>query len=159
MPTVVSADLINDPDTLAMVAASAAGSFRISFAGPIAAVRVGRVDGRLIANPTRLQMAESDMEAHRFRFPDAVMMVEGEADLVSGRHARSDFLRHAALQPLIDMQLKLQELVGKPSASSRSPRRTRTRGEGDGWRAAAHRGEQNPAKQSATPPSIRSRPK
>jgi polyribonucleotide nucleotidyltransferase len=63
MPTVVSADLINDPDTLAMVAASAAVVVSdIPFAGPIAAVRVGRVDGRLIANPTRQQMAESDME-------------------------------------------------------------------------------------------------
>ncbi|HXV19410.1 MAG TPA: polyribonucleotide nucleotidyltransferase [Desulfuromonadales bacterium] len=116
MPTVVSADLINDPDTLAMVAASAAVVVSdIPFAGPIAAVRVGRVDGRLIANPTRLQMAESDMEIVVSGSRDAVMMVEGEADLVSEDDMlEAIFFGHNALQPLIDMQLKLQELVGKP---------------------------------------------
>jgi polyribonucleotide nucleotidyltransferase len=116
MPTVVSADLINDPDTLAMVAASAAVVVSdIPFAGPIAAVRVGRVDGRLIANPTRLQMAESDMDIVVSGSRDAVMMVEGEADLVSEDDMlEAIFFGHAALQPLIDMQLKLQELVGKP---------------------------------------------
>jgi polyribonucleotide nucleotidyltransferase len=116
MPTVVSADLINDPDTLAMVAASAAVVVSdIPFAGPIAAVRVGRVDGRLIANPTRQQMTESDMEIVVSGSRDAVMMVEGEADLVSEDDMlEAIFFGHNALQPLIDMQLKLQELVGKP---------------------------------------------
>jgi polyribonucleotide nucleotidyltransferase len=116
MPTVISADLINDPDTLAMVAASAAVVVSdIPFAGPIAAVRVGRVAGQLIANPTRLQMAESDMDIVVSGSRDAVMMVEGEADLVSEDDMlEAIFFGHAALQPLIDMQLKLQELVGKP---------------------------------------------
>jgi polyribonucleotide nucleotidyltransferase len=116
MPTVISADLINDPDTLAMVAASAAVVVSdIPFAGPIAAVRVGRVGGQLIANPTRLQMAESDMDIVVSGSRDAVMMVEGEADLVSEDDMlEAIFFGHAALQPLIDMQLKLQELVGKP---------------------------------------------
>jgi polyribonucleotide nucleotidyltransferase len=116
MPTVVSADLINDPDTLAMVAASAAVVVSdIPFAGPIAAVRVGRVGGQLIANPTRLQMAESDMDIVVSGSRDAVMMVEGEADLVSEDDMlEAIFFGHNALQPLIDMQLKLQELVGKP---------------------------------------------
>jgi polyribonucleotide nucleotidyltransferase len=116
MPTVISADLINDPDTLAMVAASAAVVVSdIPFAGPIAAVRVGRVGGQLIANPTRLQMAESDMDIVVSGSRDAVMMVEGEADLVSEDDMlEAIFFGHNALQPLIDMQLKLQELVGKP---------------------------------------------
>jgi len=116
MPTVISADLINDPDTLAMVAASAAVVVSdIPFAGPIAAVRVGRVNGRLIANPTRLQMAESDMEIVVSGSRDAVMMVEGEADLVSEDDMlEAIFFGHNALQPLIDMQLKLQELAGRP---------------------------------------------
>jgi len=53
MPTVISADMHNDPDTLAMVAASACVAISdIPFAGPIAAVRVGRIDGKLVANPT-----------------------------------------------------------------------------------------------------------
>jgi polyribonucleotide nucleotidyltransferase len=116
MPTVISADLINDPDTLAMVAASAAVVVSdIPFAGPIAAVRVGRVGGQLIANPTRLQMAESDMDIVVSGSRDAVMMVEGEADLVSEDDMlEAIFFGHNALQPLIDMQLKLQELAGKP---------------------------------------------
>jgi polyribonucleotide nucleotidyltransferase len=116
MPTVISADLVNDPDTLAMVAASAAVVVSdIPFAGPIAAVRVGRVGGNLIANPTLQQMSESDLEIVVSGSRDAVMMVEGEADLISeDEMLEAIFFGHQALQPLIDMQLKLQELVGKP---------------------------------------------
>ena len=114
MPTVISADLVNDPDTLAMVAASAAVVVSdIPFAGPIAAVRVGRVDGQLIANPTLEQIAQSDLEIVVSGSRDAVMMVEGEADLISeDEMLEAIFFGHNALQPLIDMQLKLQELVG-----------------------------------------------
>lgn len=116
MPTVISADLVNDPDTLAMVAASAAVTISdIPFHGPIAAVRVGRVDGQLIANPTLQQMAESDMEIVVSGSRDAVMMVEGEADLVSEDDMlEAIFFGHKSLQPLIDLQLKLQELAGNP---------------------------------------------
>jgi polyribonucleotide nucleotidyltransferase len=119
MPTVISADLINDPDTLAMVAASASVVISdIPFAGPIAAVRVGRVGGQLIANPTRLQMTESDLEIIVSGSREAVMMVEGEADLVSeDEMLEAIFFGHASLQPLIDMQLKLQELAGLPKRS------------------------------------------
>ena len=116
MPTAISADLINDPDTLAMVAASAAVVVSdIPFAGPIAAVRVARVNGELIANPTLQQMAESDIEIVVSGSRDAVMMVEGEADLVSEDDMlEAIFFGHRSLQPLIDLQLKLQELAGKP---------------------------------------------
>jgi polyribonucleotide nucleotidyltransferase len=123
MPTVISADLVNDPDTLAMVAASAAVTVSdIPFAGPIAAVRVGRVEGQLIANPTLLQMAESDIEIIVSGSRDAVMMVEGEANLVSeDEMLEAIFFGHQALQPLIDLQLKLQELVGKSKREFRAP--------------------------------------
>jgi len=116
MPTVISADLVNDPDTLAMVAASASVVVSdIPFEGPIAAVRVGRVKGQLIANPTREQMAESDMEIVVSGSRDAVMMVEGEADLVSEDDMlEAIFFGHQSLQPLIDLQLQLQKLVGNP---------------------------------------------
>ncbi len=109
MPTVISADLVNDPDTLAMVAASAAVVVSdIPFAGPIAAVRVGRVDGQLIANPTLEQMAESDLEIVVSGSREAVMMVEGEADFLSeDEMLEAIFFGHQALQPLIDVQLKL----------------------------------------------------
>ncbi len=70
MPTVISADLINDPDTLAMVAASALVEISdIPFAGPIAAVRVGRVDGKFIANPTLAADGRERSRNHRLRLP------------------------------------------------------------------------------------------
>ncbi|MDZ4184635.1 MAG: polyribonucleotide nucleotidyltransferase [Desulfuromonadales bacterium] len=114
MPTVISADLINDPDTLAMVAASASVVISdIPFAGPIAAVRVGRVAGVLIANPTREQMAASDLDIIVSGSKEAVMMVEGEADLISEDDMlEAIFFGHNALQPLIELQSKLQALVG-----------------------------------------------
>ncbi|HKI51279.1 MAG TPA: polyribonucleotide nucleotidyltransferase [Geothermobacteraceae bacterium] len=115
MPTVISADLVNDPDTLAMVAASASVVVSdIPFEGPIAAVRVGRVDGQLIANPTLKQMEESDIEIVVSGSRDAVMMVEGEANLISeDEMLEAIFFGHESLQPLIDMQLELAKLVGR----------------------------------------------
>jgi polyribonucleotide nucleotidyltransferase len=114
MPTVISADMVNDPDTLAMVAASACVEVSdIPFSGPIAAVRVGRVDGRFIANPTLEQIKQSDLEIVVAGSRDAVMMVEGEADfLAEADMLDAIFFGHESLQPLIDMQIKLAEMVG-----------------------------------------------
>ena len=115
MPTVISADLINDPDTLAMVAASAAVEVSdIPFAGPIAAVRVGRVDGEFVANPTLEQMKVSDVELIVAGSRDAVMMVEGESKFLSEQEILDAiFFGHNALQPLIDLQQELAKLVGQ----------------------------------------------
>ncbi len=115
MPTVISADLINDPDTLAMVAASAAVEVSdIPFNGPIAAVRVGRVDGKLVANPTLQQMESSDLDITVAGSSDAVMMVEGEGELLSeDEMLEAIFFGHESLQPLIDLQIKLRDLVGQ----------------------------------------------
>jgi polyribonucleotide nucleotidyltransferase len=114
MPTVISADMINDPDTLSMVAASAAVAVSdIPFDGPIAAVRVGRVDGQLIANPTLEQIEASDVEIVVSGSKDAVMMVEGEADfLTEAEMLDAIFFGHQALQPLIEAQQELARLVG-----------------------------------------------
>ena len=114
MPTVISADLVNDPDTLSMVAASAAVAISdIPFEGPIAAVRVGRVDGNLVANPTLQQMETTDMDIIVSGSRDAVMMVEGEANLVSeDEMLDAIFFGHQSLQPLIDLQVELAKAVG-----------------------------------------------
>jgi polyribonucleotide nucleotidyltransferase len=114
MPTVISVDMVNDPDTLSMVAASAAVAISdIPFNGPIAAVRVGRVNGNLIANPTLQQMLESDVEIVVSGSKDAVMMVEGESDFLSETEMLDAiFFGHEALQPLIDAQSELARLVG-----------------------------------------------
>ena len=115
MPTVISADRVNDPDTLAIVAASAAVEVSdIPFNGPIAAVRVGRVGGQFVANPTLEQMAQSDLDIVVAGSRDAVIMVEGEAEFLSeGDMLEAVFFGHNAMQPLIDLQVKLGELVGK----------------------------------------------
>ncbi len=115
MPTVISADLVNDPDTLAMVAASAAVAVSdVPFEGPIAAVRVGRVDGRFVANPTNEQCQQSDVEIIISGSKDAVMMVEGESAFLSETEMLDAiFFGHEALQPLIAAQEELANLVGK----------------------------------------------
>jgi polyribonucleotide nucleotidyltransferase len=114
MPTVISADMVNDPDTLAMVAASTAVAISdIPFDGPIAAVRVGRVDGKLIANPTIEQQGESDINIIVSGSKDAVMMVEGESDFFSeAEMLDAIFFGHESLQPLIEAQIELAKLVG-----------------------------------------------
>lgn len=114
MPTVISADCINDPDTLAILAASASVVVsNIPFAGPIAAVRVGRVEGEFIANPTIEQIKLSDIEIVVAGSREAIMMVEGEANLVSeDEMLEAIFFGHRSIQPLIEMQEKLQGLVG-----------------------------------------------
>lgn len=114
IPQVVSADCVNDPDTLAILAASAAVTISdIPFCGPIAGVRVGRVEGAFIANPTLEQQELSDIDIIVAGSAHAVMMVEGEADLISEDDMlEAVFFGHNALQPLIEMQTKLAELVG-----------------------------------------------
>jgi polyribonucleotide nucleotidyltransferase len=114
MPTCISADLVNDPDTLAMLAASASVAISdIPFEGPIAAVRVGRVDGTLVANPTLQQMETSDLDIIVSGSRDAVMMVEGEANLISeDEMLDAIFFGHKSMQPLIDMQEQLAKAVG-----------------------------------------------
>lgn len=114
IPQVVSADCVNDPDTLAILAASAAVTISdIPFCGPISGVRVGRVEGAFIANPTLEQQEQSDIDIIVAGSKDAVMMVEGEADLISeDEMLEAIFFGHNAIQPLIEMQTKLAELVG-----------------------------------------------
>jgi polyribonucleotide nucleotidyltransferase len=123
MPTVISADKINDPDTLAIVAASAAVEVSdIPFNGPIAGVRVGRVNGTLVANPTLQQMAESDLDIVVAGSRDAVIMVEGEAEyFTEAEMLDAIFFGHTSLQPLIDAQVQLRELVGKAKREFVSP--------------------------------------
>jgi polyribonucleotide nucleotidyltransferase len=114
--TVLSMDQENDPDVLAMVGASAALTISdVHFAGPIAGVRVGRVDGQLIANPTLSQTQLSDINLIVAGSKTGVVMVEGgarnvpEADMLE-----AIFFGHQALQPLIAIQEELRAALGKP---------------------------------------------
>lgn len=123
MATVVSADQDNDPGILAMIGASAALEVSdIPFLGPIAGVKVGRVEGKFICNPTAQQLAVSDLEVVVAASRDAVIMVEGgaaeisEADLLE-----AIFFGHASVQPIIDAQIELRKLAGVPKREIAPP--------------------------------------
>ncbi len=113
--TVLSMDKENEPDTLALIGASAAlGLSDIPFAGPIAGVRVGRINGEFVANPTVEQLTESDIELVVAGSRTGVIMVEGGAAMVSEEEMLDAiFFGHKAMQPLIDIQEALQAAMGK----------------------------------------------
>ena len=112
--TVVSADKDNDPGILSMLGASAALMVSdIPFQGPIAGVKVGRVDGRLICNPTAEELEKSDMEIVVAASRDAIIMVEGEAKFVSEADMLDAiFFAKEAMLPLIEAQEELQKKAG-----------------------------------------------
>ncbi len=112
--TVLSVDNENDPDILAVTGASAALEISdIPFAGPIACVRVGRIDGEFRVNPTREELERSDINLIVAGSLDAVVMVEGGGRLVREEDMlEAIFFGHNALRPIIDLQVKLKEAVG-----------------------------------------------
>ena len=112
--TVLSADQENDPDVLAVVGASAALTVsNIPFLGPIGCVRIGRLDGRFVVNPTYAQLEQSDMDMVLAGTEPAVVMVEG-----GSREATEEVLLeallfgHRALQSIIQMQRDLARQMG-----------------------------------------------
>jgi polyribonucleotide nucleotidyltransferase len=113
--TVLSMDQENDPDVLAVVGASAALTLSdIHFDGPIACVRVGRVDGQFIANPTLSQTLAADINLIVAGSKTGVVMVEGGSDIVSESEILDAiFFGHQAMQPIIDLQVQLRETLGK----------------------------------------------
>ena len=123
IPAVISMDRLNDPDTLSLVAASAAVTVSdIPFAGPIAAVRVGRINGQFLANPTIAQIGDSDIDIVVAGSKDAILMVEGEARFASEKDMlEAVFFGHQAMQPLIDLQIELAAAVGRPKREFAGP--------------------------------------
>ncbi len=123
--TVLSMDRENDPDMLAMVGASAALCISdIHFAGPIAGVRVARVDGQLIANPTLSQAAEADINLIVAGSKTGVVMVEGGARMASEADMlEAIFFGHEAMQPLIAIQDQLVAELGKAKRPFEAPAR------------------------------------
>jgi len=113
--SVLSFDKENDPDPLGIVGASAAITISdIPFGGPVGSVRVGRIDGKLMAFPTLEEQEESDINLIVAGTKEAVVMVEGDGKFVSEEEMLDAiFFGHTSLQPLIDMQIELRESVGK----------------------------------------------
>src|SRR4030095_934567 len=114
--TVFSSDQENDADVVAAVGASAALMVsNIPFYGPIGQVRVGRIGGEFIINPTHTQLQDSDMDLVVGGTEESVMMVEGEGMEVS----ETDLLNaikfaHENIKMLCKAQKQLEEDCGKP---------------------------------------------
>jgi polyribonucleotide nucleotidyltransferase len=112
----LSADGQNDPDILAMNGASAALSISdIPFAGPIGAVRVGRVNGELVANPTHDERAESDLDLVYVGTENDVIMIEGSAkEMPEAEFTKALEFAHGHAREMIQAQKELAARVGKP---------------------------------------------
>ena len=113
--TVLAHDLENDPDIVAMVAASAALVLSgAPFMGPIGAARVGYAKGEYVLNPTLDQMKESAMDLVVAGTSDAVMMVESEIQELSEEVVLGGVtFAHKAMQPVIDAIIELAEHAAK----------------------------------------------
>jgi polyribonucleotide nucleotidyltransferase len=112
----LSADGVNDSDMLSIIASSAALTIsEIPFKGPIAAVRVGRVDGKFVINPTNEERETSDIDLVYASTRDLPLMIEGggkeipEADLLAAMK-----FGHVECEKLIDAQLELRSKLGLP---------------------------------------------
>ena len=113
--TVLAHDLENDPDIVALVAASAALVLSgAPFMGPIGGARIGYINGEYILNPTLDQMKESAMDLVVAGTSDAVMMVESEIQELSEEVVLGGVtFAHRSMQPVIDAIIELAEHAAK----------------------------------------------
>jgi polyribonucleotide nucleotidyltransferase len=113
--TVFSYDGENDADILAACGASAALTISdIPFEGPIGEVRVGRINGEFIINPTHEQIKLSDLELVVAGTSDSIIMVEGEAKEVSEDELLEALkFAHEEIKKIVNIQLELREIAGK----------------------------------------------
>src|SRR5881397_1794318 len=112
----LSADGENDPDILAINGASAALCVSdIPLAGPIGAVRVGRVKGQFVANPTHTDRAQSDLDLVYVGTENDVIMIEGSAnELAEAEFVKALEFAHGHAREMIRIQRELAAQVGKP---------------------------------------------
>ncbi len=112
----LSADGENPLDILAINAASAALMISdIPWGGPVGAVRVGRIDGKLIINPTFAQIDESDLDLRIAGTKDALLMVEcGANEIPEDVMVEALVFGHQSLQALCELQEKMATEIGKP---------------------------------------------
>ncbi len=112
----LSADGQNDPDILAINGASAALCVSdIPFAGPIGAVRVGRVNGQFVANPTHAERAQSDLDLVYVGTENDVIMIEGSArELPENEFVSALEFAHGHAREMIRVQKELAAIVNKP---------------------------------------------
>src|SRR3954462_11158949 len=115
----LSADQLNEADISMVNGASAALAISdIPWAGPIAAVRVGLIDGEFVANPTIEQMYSSSLDLIYVGTEKDMLMIEGPADQIP----EEEFVKalefgHQSIQPIVAAIKELQKLAGKPKAT------------------------------------------
>ena len=121
--SVLSVDRENDADTLALIGASAALQVSdIPFGGPIAGVRIGRLQRELVVNPLQSQFQDSDINLFVAAGRDAIVMVEGGARMVSEEDMlEALFLAQEAASPVLDVQDELVRVAGKPKREFAEP--------------------------------------
>src|SRR5690606_21073585 len=121
--TVLSADRVNPTDVLALTGASAAVHISdIPWGGPIAGVRVSRVDGQFIALPTFEQSERADIDLVVACSQDAIMMVEGGADEASEAELIDALeFAHATCRTIIALIEKMRAAVGRPKRTFSVP--------------------------------------
>ena len=123
MATVLSSDQDNAPDIAAMIGASAALCVSdIPFYQPIGGIRVGRINGEFVVNPTPAELEESELNIIMAASKDAILMVEGEAKEVS-EEVMLDALwfGQEQVQPIIRIQEELMQRCGKPKREVAMP--------------------------------------
>jgi polyribonucleotide nucleotidyltransferase len=124
--SVISTDNVNEADIHGLTGASAAlWCSDIPFNGPIAGIRVGRVDGKLIANPTAAQRGLSDLDLVMACSREAVVMVEGGAEeIAEAVMVEALDFGHKAVQPLLDLQDAMRKELGKKVREFEKPAAT-----------------------------------
>lgn len=120
---VISHDLENNPDIVAMIATSAALAISgVPFQGPIAGARVGLIDGDYVLNPNIDEMDESDLDLVVAGTKDAVLMVESEAKILSEEVMLGAVMfGHEEFQPVVDAVAQLAEKAAKPMREHVAP--------------------------------------
>ena len=120
---VLSSDTENDGDVLALLGACTAVCISdIPWQGPVAGCRVGRVDGEFVINPTQTELEESDINIIIAASPEALVMVEGEAEFVPDEEIQEAiFFAQDALKPVFEAQQELIAAVGREKRPFTTP--------------------------------------
>jgi polyribonucleotide nucleotidyltransferase len=121
---VISADQENDADVLAVTGASLALNLsRIPFTEPVAAVRIGRIQGQWVLNPTFQQLDYSDLEVVVAGTENAILMVEGGAlEVPEEAIAEGLLVAHEGIRELVGIQKEVLAAVDRPAEMSWSPK-------------------------------------
>jgi polyribonucleotide nucleotidyltransferase len=121
--TVLSGDMELDPDVVAVNGAAAALAISdIPFNGPVAAVRVGKIDGQLVVNPTNSQLKDSTLNLTVAGAPQGLVMVEAGAQMVQEDEVlEALFFAQEQLQPILDLIQRMAHEIGRPKREVPEP--------------------------------------